>query len=148
MSNDIGDKRTLSHPPYGNNANDNAESIAFLDYKFYIINKMSQVLNQNIIDIKAGVSGALYKKDSTMASGKSSISTYRLKTGKAVILTGCIEENGSFYWLVEEGSTSSDLGSGSIEKPSFTIKDNTNIGQMTWTKVPLTPNPGGGILKP
>ena len=148
LSYDIGDKRTLSLPPYGNNANDYAESIAFLDYKFYIINKMSQVLNQNIIDIKAGVSGALYKKDSTMASGKSSISTYRLKTGKAVILTGCIEENGSFYWLVEEGSTSSDLGSGSIEKPSFTIKDNTNIGQMTWTKVPLTPNPGGGILKP
>lgn len=148
LSYDIGDKRTLLLPPYGNNANDYAESIAFLDYKFYIINKMSQVLNQNIIDIKAGVSGALYKKDSTMSSGKSSISTYRLKTGKAVILTGCIEENGSFYWLVEEGSTSSDLGSGSIEKPSFTIKDNTNIGQMTWTKVPLTPNPGGGILKP
>lgn len=148
LSYDIGDKRTLSLPPYGNNANDYAESIAFLDYKFYIINKMSQVLNQNIIDIKAGVSGALYKKDSTMASGKSSISTYRLKTGKAVILTGCIEGNGSFYWLVEEGSTSSDLGSGSIDKPSFNIKDNTNIGQMTWTKVPLTPNPGGGILKP
>lgn len=149
LSYDIGDKRTLSLPPYGNNANDYAESIAFLDYKFYIINKMSQVLNQNIIDIKAGVSGALYKKDSTMASGKSSISTYRLKTGKAVILTGCIEENGSFYWLVEEGSTSSDLGSGSIEKPSFTIKDNTNIGQMTWTKVPLTTGPSdNGTIKP
>lgn len=149
LSYDIGDKRTLSLPPYGNNANDYAESIAFLDYKFYIINKMSQVLNQNIIDIKAGVSGALYKKDSTMASGKSSISTYRLKTGKAVILTGCIEENGSFYWLVEEGSTSSDLGSGSIEKPSFTIKDNTNIGQMTWTKVPLIPGPSdNGTIKP
>lgn len=149
LSYDIGDKRTLSLPPYGNNANDYAESIAFLDYKFYIINKMSQVHNQNIIDIKAGVSGALYKKDSTMASGKSSISTYGLKTGKAVILTGCIEENGSFYWLVEEGSTSSDLGSGSIEKPSFTIKDNTNIGQMTWTKVPLTPGPSdNGTIKP
>ena len=149
LSYDIGDKRTLSLPPYGNNANDYAESIAFLDYKFYIINKMSQVLNQNIIDIKAGVSGALYKKDSTMASGKSSISIYRLNTGKAVILTGCIEENGSFYWLVEEGSTSSDLGSGSIEKPSFTIKDNTNIGQMTWTKVPLTPGPSdNGTIKP
>lgn len=149
LSYDIGDKRTLSLPPYGNNANDYAESIAFLDYKFYIINKMSQVLNQNIIDIKAGVSGALYKKDSTMASGKSSISTYRLKTGKAVILTGCIEENGSFYWLVEEGSTSSDLGSGSIEKPSFTIKDNTNIGQMTWNKVPLAPGPSdNGTIKP
>lgn len=149
LSYDIGDKRTLSLPPYGNNANDYAESIAFLDYKFYIINKMSQVLNQNIIDIKAGVSGALYKKDSTMASGKSSISYYRLETGKAVILTGCIEENGSFYWLVEEGSTSSDLGSGSIEKPSFTIKDNTNIGQMTWTKVPLIPGPSdNGTIKP
>lgn len=148
LSYDIGNKRTLSLPPYGNTANDYAESIAFLDYKFYLINKMSQVLNQNIIDIKAGVSNALYKKDSTMASGKSSISTYRLMTGKAVILTGCIEENGNFYWLVEEGSMSSDLGSGSIEKPSFTIKDNTNIGQMTWSKVPLTPNPDGGIIKP
>lgn len=150
LSYDIGDKRTLLLPPYGNNANDYAESIAFLDYKFYIINKMSQVLNQNIIDIKAGVSGALYKKDSTMASGKSSISYYRLQTGKAVILTGCIEGNGSFYWLVEEGSTSSDLGSGSIEKPSFTIKDNTNIGQMTWTKVPpLIHGPSdNGTLKP
>lgn len=149
LSYDIGEKRTLSLPPYGNNANDYAESIAFLDYKFYIINKMSQVLNQNIIDIKAGVSGALYKKDSTMASGKSSISTYRLKTGKAVILTGCIEGNGSFYWLVEEGNTSSDLGSGSIEKPSFAIKYNTNIGQMTWTKVPLAPGPSdNGTIKP
>ena len=148
LSYDIGNKRTLSLPPYGNTANDYAESIAFLDYKFYLINKMSQVLNQNIIDIKAGVSNALYKKDSTMASGKSSISTYRLMTGKAVILTGCIEENGNFYWLVEEGNTSSDLGSGSIEKPSFTIKDNTNIGQMTWSKVPLTPNPDGEIIKP
>mgnify|MGYP002677294117 CR=1 FL=1 len=148
LSYDIGDKRTLLLPPYGNNANDYAESIALLDYKFYIINKMSQVHNQNIIDIKAGVSGALYKKDSTMASGKSSISTYGLKTGKAVILTGCIEENGRFYWLVEEGSTSSDLGSGSIEKPSFTIKDNTNIGQMTWTKVPLIPGPSdNGTIK-
>lgn len=149
LSYDIGDKRTLLLPPYGNNANDYAESIAFLDYKFYIINKMSQVLNQNIIDIKAGVSGALYKKDSTMASGKSSISNYRLMTGKAVILTGCIEENGSFYWLVEEGSTSSNLGSGSIEKPSFTIKDNTNIGQLTWNKVPLAPGPSdNGTIKP
>lgn len=154
LSYDIGDKRTLLLPPYGNNANDYAESIAFLDYKFYIINKMSQVLNQNIIDIKAGVSeagvsGALYKKDSTMASGKSSISYYRLKTDKAVILTGCIEGNGSFYWLVEEGSTSSDLGSGSIEKPSFTIKDNTNIGQLTWNKVPLTSGPSdNGTIKP
>lgn len=148
LSYDIGNKRTLSFPPYGNTANDYAKSIAFLDYKFYLINKMSQVLNQNIIDIKAGVSNALYKKDSTMASGKSSISTYRLMTGKAVILTGCIEENGNLFWLVEEGSMSSDLGSGSIEKPSFTIKDNTNIGQMTWSKVPLTPNPDGGIIKP
>lgn len=149
LSYDIGDKRTLSLPPYGNNANDYAESIEFLDYKFYIINKMSQVLNQNIIDIKTGIPGALYKKDSTMSSGKSSISTYRLNTGKAVILTGCIEENGSFYWLVEEGSTSSDLGSGIIEKPSFTIKDNTNIGQMTWTKVPLEPGPSdNGAIKP
>ena len=70
-------------------------------------------------------------------------------TGKAVILTGCIEENGSFYWLVEEGSTSSDLGSGSIEKPSFTIKDNTNIWQLTWNKVPLTPGPSdNGTIKP
>lgn len=149
LSYDIGDKRTLSLPPYGNNANDYAESIAFLDYKFYIINKMSQVDNQNIIDIKTGIPGALYKKDSTMLSGKSSISTYILKTGKAVILTGCIEGNGSFYWLVEEGSTSSDLGSGIIEKPSFTIKDNTNIGQMTWTKVPLEPGPSdNGAIKP
>lgn len=149
LSYDIGDKRTLSLPPYGNNANDYAESIAFLDYKFYIINKMSQVLNQNIIDIKTGIPGALYKKDSTMSSGKSSISTYRLNTGKAVILTGCIEGNGSFYWLVEEGSTSSDLGSGIIEKPSFTINDNTNIGQMTWTKVPLAPGPSdNGTIKP
>lgn len=149
LSYDIGDKRTLSLPPYGNNANDYAESIAFLDYKFYIINKMSQVLNQNIIDIKTGIPGALYKKNSTMSSGKSSISTYRLNTGKAVILTGCIEGNGSFYWLVEEGSTSSDLGSGIIEKPSFTINDNTNIGQMTWTKVPLAPGPSdNGTIKP
>lgn len=149
LSYDIGDKRTLSLPPYGNNANDYAESIAFLDYKFYIINKMSQVINQNIIDIKTGIPGALYKKDSTMSSGKSSISNYRLMTGKAVILTGCIERNGSFYWLVEEGSTSSDLGSGSIEKPSFTIKDNTNIWQMTWNKVPLAHGPSdNGTIKP
>lgn len=149
LSYEIGGTRKISLPPYGNTPDDYAESIAFLDYKFYIINKMPQVLSQNIIDIKTGIPGALYKKNSTMSSGKSSISYYRLMTGKAVILTGCIEENGSFYWLVEEGSTSSDLGSGSIEKPSFTIKDNTNIGQMTWNKVPLAPGPSdNGAIKP
>lgn len=149
LSYEIGGTRKISLPPYGNKPDDYAESIAFLDYKFYIINKMPQVLSQNIIDIKTGIPGALYKKDSTMSSGKSSISNYRLMTGKAVILTGCIEGNGSFYWLVEEGSTSSDLGSGSIEKPSFTIKDNTNIGQLTWNKVPLAPGPSdNGTIKP
>lgn len=149
FSYEIGGTRKISLPPYGNKPDDYAESIAFLDYKFYIINKMPQVLSQNIIDIKTGIPGALYKKDSTMSSGKSSISYYRLMTGKAVILTGCIEGNGSFYWLVEEGSTSSDLGSGSIEKPSFTIKDNTNIGQLTWNKVPLTPGPSdNGTINP
>ena len=149
LSYEIGGTRKISLPPYGNKPDDYAESIAFLDYKFYIINKMPQVLSQNIIDIKTGIPGALYKKDSTMSSGKSSISNYRLMTGKAVILTGCIEGNGSFYWLVEEGSTSSDLGSGSIEKPSFTIKDNTNIGQMAWNKVPLAPGPSdNGTIKP
>lgn len=149
LSYDIGGIRKISLPPYGNTPDDYAESIAFLDYKFYIINKMSQVLSQNIIDIRTGIPSALYKKDSTMSSGKSSISNYRLMTGKAVILTGCIEENGNFYWLVEEGSTSSDLGSGSIEKPSFTIKDNTNIGQLTWNKVPLAPGPSdNGTIKP
>lgn len=149
LSYDIGGIRKISLPPYGNTPDDYAESIAFLDYKFYIINKMSQVLSQNIIDIRTGIPSALYKKDSTMSSGKSSISNYRLMTGKAVILTGCIEGNGSFYWLVEEGSTSSDLGSGSIEKPSFTIKDNTNIGQLTWNKVPLAPGPSdNGTIKP
>ena len=149
LSYEIGGTRKISLPPYGNKPDDYAESIAFLDYKFYIINKMPQVLSQNIIDIKTGIPGALYKKDSTMSSGKSSISNYRLMTGKAVILTGCIEGNGSFYWLVEEGSTSSDLGSGSIEKPSFTIKDNTNIGQLTWNKVPLAPDPSdNGTIKP
>lgn len=149
LSYEIGGTRKISLPPYGNKPDDYAESIAFLDYKFYIINKMPQVLSQNIIDIKTGIPGALYKKDSTMSSGKSSISNYRLMTGKAVILTGCIEGNGSFYWLVEEGSTSSDLGSGSIEKPSFTIKDNTNIWQMTWNKVPLAPGPSdNGTIKP
>lgn len=149
LSYEIGGTRKISLHPYGNTPDDYAESIAFLDYKFYIINKMPQVLSQNIIDIKTGIPGALYKKDSTMSSGKSSISYYRLMTGKAVILTGCIEENGSFYWLVEEGSTSSDLGSGSIEKPPFTIKDNTNIGQLTWNKVPLTPGPSdNGTIKP
>lgn len=149
LSYEIGGTRKISLPPYGNKPDDYAESIAFLDYKFYIINKMPQVLSQNIIDIKTGIPGALYKKDSTMSSGKSSISNYRLMTGKAVILTGCIEGNGSFYWLVEEGSTSSDLGSGSIEKPSFAIKDNTNIGQLTWNKVPLAPGPSdNGTIKP
>lgn len=145
LSYDIGDMRTLSLPPYGNTPNDYAESIAFLDYRFYIINKMTQVLSKNKIKIITGISSALYKKDSTMSSGKSSINNYILMTGKAVILTGCIEENGSFYWLVEEGSTSSDLN-GSIDKPSFTIKDNTNIGKLTWTKVPLTND--NGVLKP
>lgn len=149
LSYEIGGTRKISLPPYGNTPDDYAESIAFLDYKFYIINKMPQVLSKNIIDIKTGIPDALYKKDSTMSSGKSSISNYRLMTGKAVILTGCIEGNGSFYWLVEEGSTSSDLGSGSIEKPSFTIKGNTKIGQLTWNKVPLAFGPSdNGTIKP
>lgn len=129
-------------PPNGNKPSDYAESLAFLGYKFYLINRLGS-LNTNKIYVRGiGANIKVYGNDILQQ-------TYGLGGGKAVVLTGSIGSDGSFYWLVEEGSTSSDLGSGSIEKPSFTIKDNTNIGQMTWNKVPLTPGPSdNGAIKP
>lgn len=132
---------TIYLPPNGNKPSDYAESLAFLGYKFYLINRLGS-LNTNQISVRGiGSNIKVYGNDILQQ-------TYKLGGGKAVVLTGSIGSDGRFFWLAENGSASSDLGSGSIDKPSFTIKDNTNIGKLTWAKVPLTPNPGGGILKP
>lgn len=134
---------TIYLPPNGNKPSDYAESLAFLGYKFYLINRLGKGLTTNQIQVRGiGANIKVYGNDILQQ-------TYKLGGGRAVVLTGSIGSDGGFFWLVEEGSTSSDLGSGSIEKPSFNIKDNTNIGQMTWTKVPLTTGPSdNGTIKP
>lgn len=134
---------TIYLPPNGNKPSDYAESLAFLGYKFYLINRLGKGLTTNQIQVRGiGANIKVYGNDILQQ-------TYKLGGGRAVVLTGSIGSDGGFFWLVEEGSTSSDLGSGSIEKPLFTIKDNTNIGQMTWTKVPLIPGPSdNGTIKP
>lgn len=133
---------TIYLPPNGNKPSDYAESLAFLGYKFYLINRLGS-LNTNQISVRGiGSNIKVYGNDILQQ-------TYKLGGGKAVVLTGSIGSDGSFFWLAENGSASSDLGSDSIEKPSFNIKDNTNIGQMTWTKVPLTTGPSdNGTIKP
>lgn len=134
---------TIYLPPNGNKPSDYAESLAFLGYKFYLINRLGKGLTTNQIQVRGiGANIKVYGNDILQQ-------TYKLGGGRAVVLTGSIGSDGGFFWLVEEGSTSSDLGNGSIEKPSFNIKDNTNIGQMTWTKVPLTTGPSdNGTIKP
>lgn len=134
---------TIYLPPNGNKPSDYAESLAFLGYKFYLINRLRKGLTTNQIQVRGiGANIKVYGNDILQQ-------TYKLGGGRAVVLTGSIGSDGGFFWLVEEGSTSSDLGSGSIEKPSFNIKDNTNIGHMTWAKVPLTTGPSdNGTLKP
>lgn len=133
---------TIYLPPNGNNPSDYAESLAFLGYKFYLINRLGS-LNTNQISVRGiGSNIKVYGNDILQQ-------TYKLGGGKAVVLTGSIGSDGSFFWLAENGSASSDLGSDSIDKPSFTIKDNTNIGHMTWNKVPLAPGPSdNGAIKP
>lgn len=133
---------TIYLPPNGNKPSDYAESLAFLGYKFYLINRLGS-LNTNQISVRGiGSNIKVYGNDILQQ-------TYKLGGGKAVVLTGSIGSDGSFFWLAENGIASSDLGSDSIEKPSFNIKDNTNIGQMTWTKVPLTTGPSdNGTIKP
>lgn len=134
---------TIYLPPNGNKPSDYAESLAFLGYKFYLINRLGKGLTTNQIQVRGiGANIKVYGNDILQQ-------TYKLGGGRAVVLTGSIGSDGGFFWLVEEGSTSSDLGSGSIEKPSFNIKDNTNIGQMTWTKVPQTTGPSDNrTIKP
>ena len=133
---------TIYLPPNGNKPSDYAESLAFLGYKFYLINRLGS-LNTNQISVRGiGSNIKVYGNDILQQ-------TYKLGGGKAVVLTGSIGSDGSFFWLAENGSASSDLGSDSIDKPSFTIKDNTNIGHMTWNKVPLAPGPSdNGAIKP
>jgi hypothetical protein len=133
---------TIYLPPNGNKPSDYAESLAFLGYKFYLINRLGS-LNTNQISVR-GIGSNIKEYGNDILQ-----QTYKLGGGKAVVLTGSIGSDGSFFWLAEKGSASSDLGSDSIDKPSFTIKDNTNIGHMTWTKVPLTSGPSdNGTMKP
>lgn len=132
---------TIYLPPNGNKPSDYAESLAFLGYKFYLINRLGS-LNTNQISVR-GIGSNIKEYGNDILQ-----QTYKLGGGKAVVLTGSIGSDGSFFWLAENGSASSDLGSDSIDKPSFTINDNTNIGHLTWAKVPLTPNPGGETMKP
>lgn len=132
-------------PPYSNSAEDYAKSLAFLGYKFYVVNKLGKDSGVNTIYLSC--LHAIIKVDGQDATK----SSYKLNKGGAVVLTGSIDTKGKFYWLADSdsGTASSTIVDGSINPNDlWNVKYNTNIGHMNWNKVPLTPNPGGGILKP
>lgn len=132
-------------PPYSNSAEDYAKSLAFLGYKFYVVNKLKQ--ESSVTTIQLSCIDAIIKVDGQNVAK----SFYKLSKGGAVVLTGSIDTKGKFYWLADSdsGTASSTIVDGSINPNDlWNVKYNTNIGHMTWTKVPLTPNPGGEILKP
>ena len=131
---------TIYLPPYGSEASDYAESLAFIDYKFYIINKTG------IGYIQVKTNGSKIKNDNGVAS-----SSYNIPYGAAVVLTGSIDNKGVFYWVAEKGSISDDLSNGTIgsgtKDPIFDIKYQNQFGwQLNPIKPPtIKPNPGGDI---
>ena len=128
-------------PPYSNSAEDYAKSLAFLGYKFYVVNKLGK--DSSISTIKLICIHAFIKIDGQDRT----YSDYKLSKGGAVVLTGSIDTKGKFYWLADSdsGTASSTIVDGSINQNDlWNVKYNTNIGHMTWAK----PNPDGGILKP
>lgn len=132
-------------PPYSDSPADYAKTLAFLGYKFYVVNKLGK--DSSISTIKLSCIHAIIKIDGQDRT----YSDYKLSKGGAVVLTGSIDTKGKFYWLADSdsGTASSTIVDGNINPNDlWNIKANTNIGKLTWSKVPLTPNPGGGILKP
>lgn len=132
-------------PPYSDSASDYAKSLAFLGYKFYVVNKLGKDSSVNTIYLSC--IHAIIKVNGQDASK----SVYKLSKGGAVVLTGSIDTKGNFYWLADSdsGTANSTIVDGSINPNDiFNIKYNTNIGHMNWNKVPLTPGPSdNGTIK-
>lgn len=128
-------------PPYGKEASDYAESLAFIDYKFYIINKTGAG------NIAVKTYGSKIKvKGGNGISQKS----YNILNGTTAVLTGAIESDGSFYWVAEKGSISQEVSNGTIDiKRNDPIFDKKYLTQFGWKLNDITPtepsNPGGDI---
>lgn len=133
-------------PPYSNSAEDYAKSLAFLGYKFYVVNKLGKDSSVNTIYLCC--LHAIIKVDGQDATKL----FYKLNKGGAVVLTGSIDTKGKFYWLADSdsGTASSTVVDGSINPNDlWNVKYNTNIGHMNWNKVPLAPGPSdNGTIKP
>lgn len=128
-------------PPYGKEASDYAESLAFIDYKFYIINKTG-----------AGYIAVKTYGSKIKVKGGNGISqkSYNIFNGTTAVLTGAIESDGSFYWVAEKGSISQEVSSGTIDiKRNDPIFDKKYLTQFGWKNNLATPvkpsNPGGDI---
>lgn len=128
-------------PPYGKEASDYAESLAFLDYKFYIINKTG-----------AGYIAVKTYGSKIKVNGGNGISqsSYNILNGTTAVLTGAIESDGSFYWVAEKGGISQEVSNGTIDiKRNDPIFDKKYLTQFVWKNdlvIPTKPsNPGGDI---
>lgn len=128
-------------PPYGKEASDYAESLAFIDYKFYIINKTGA----GYIAVKTYGSKIKVKGGNGISQ-----SSYNIFNGTTAVLTGAIESDGSFYWVAEKGSISQEVSKGTIDiKRNDPIFDKKYLNQFGWKNNLVTPtkpsNPGGDI---
>lgn len=129
-------------PPYGKEASDYAESLAFIDYKFYIINKTGV----GYIAVKTYGSKIKVKGGNGISQ-----SSYNILNGTTAVLTGAIESDGSFYWVAEKGSISQEVSNGTIDiKRNDPIFDKKYLTQFGWklndiTPPTIKPNPGGDI---
>lgn len=128
-------------PPYGKEASDYAESLAFIDYKFYIINKTGA----GYIAVKTYGSKIKVKGGNGISQ-----SSYNILNGTTAVLTGAIESDGNFYWVAEKGSISQEVSNGTIDiKRNDPIFDKKYLNQFGWKNNLVTPtkpsNPGGDI---
>lgn len=128
-------------PPYGKEASDYAESLAFIDYKFYIINKTGT----GYIAVKT-YGSKIKVKGGNGISQKS----YNILNGTTAVLTGAIESDGSFYWVAEKGSISQEVSNGTIDNNrKDPIFDKKYLIQFGWQNKLVTPtkpsNPDGDI---
>lgn len=129
-------------PPYGKEASDYAESLAFIDYKFYIINKTGV----GYIAVKTYGSKIKVKGGNGISQ-----SSYNILNGTTAVLTGAIESDGSFYWVAEKGSISQEVSNGTIDiKRNDPIFDKKYLTRFGWklndiTPPTIKPNPGGDI---
>jgi hypothetical protein len=128
-------------PPYGKEASDYAESLAFIDYKFYIINKTGA----GYIAVKTYGSKIKVKGGNGISQ-----SSYNILNGTTAVLTGAIESDGSFYWVAEKGSISQEVSNGTIDIKRYDpIFDKKYLNRFGWENNLVTPtkpsNPGGDI---